>query len=190
MIRFRTAMAIAVFALTAAACGTDEETAYGSMNDTAGSEADAAATADIEPTRGNDVHGEASFHDLGDGRVELVLQLTGLPPSSTHGFHIHEFGDCSAPDASSAGDHFNPTEDPHGLPPAPNRHAGDLGNVTADAAGTVMLRRTYTIPLEGDQSVIGKAIIVHAGADRGVQPSGDSGDRLACGVIIDETRAN
>jgi Cu-Zn family superoxide dismutase len=183
----RTATLIAVFAITIAACGKDEDPAFGAMNETSGAESNAVATADLEPTRGNDVSGEARFRDLGEGQVEVELELTGLEPMSTHAFHIHEFGDCSAPDASSAGNHFNPTGEPHGLPPVPNRHAGDLGNLTADAEGTAVVRRTYnTLPLGGTRAVIGKAIIVHESADRGVQPSGGSGDRIACGVIIEE----
>jgi Cu-Zn family superoxide dismutase len=102
-----------------------------------------------------------------------------------HGFHIHEKGDCSAADASSAGGHFNPTGKPHGGPDSDARHAGDFGNIEADATGNARYSRTFSdLTLDGESSIIGKAIIVHQKADDlKTQPSGDAGGRIGCGVI-------
>jgi Cu-Zn family superoxide dismutase len=114
----------------------------------------------------------------------MTATLEGLPPGE-HGFHVHENGDCSAPDASSAGGHFNPTQHPHGAPEAPERHMGDLGNITADAGGKAQVTRTFTgVQLDGDNGIVGKAVIVHAAPDDfKTQPTGNAGARLACGVI-------
>lgn len=143
------------------------------------------AIAVLNPTEGNDVRGRVTFTAT-DGGVRVVADLEGLG-AETHGFHVHEFGDCSAPDASSAGDHFNPQNTPHGAPDAPaaERHAGDLGNIEAGADGTARYDRTDTVlSLGGANSIVGKAVVVHAGRDDLTsQPSGDAGDRLACGVI-------
>jgi Cu-Zn family superoxide dismutase len=121
-----------------------------------------------------------------DGGVQIVADLEGLEPGK-HGFHIHENGDCSAPDAESAGGHFNPDGSPHGAPdnPASQRHVGDLGNVEADADGKAHYERTdQIISMEGDNSIVGKAVIVHAQSDDlQTQPTGGAGPRLACGVI-------
>jgi Cu-Zn family superoxide dismutase len=104
-----------------------------------------------------------------------------------HGFHVHEFGDCSAPDGSSAGGHFAPLGSPHGPPDAGQgeRHIGDLGNIVANADGVVEQELADSvIRLDGENSIVGKAIIVHAGADDfTTQPSGAAGERVACGVI-------
>jgi superoxide dismutase, Cu-Zn family len=104
-----------------------------------------------------------------------------------HGFHIHEFGDCSAADASSAGGHYNPDGSRHGGPedPPAQRHAGDLGNIEADAGGRGSYDRIdRVIQLRGPQSIIGKSVVVHAHEDDlQTEPTGESGDRLACGVI-------
>jgi Cu-Zn family superoxide dismutase len=104
---------------------------------------------------------------------------------SMHGIHVHETGDCSAPDGSSAGAHFNPTQKPHGLPPAEDRHAGDLGNLKSDAAGNAHYRIVVdNISLSGTgNGILGRAVIVHAKQDMGTQPAGASGDRVGCGVI-------
>ena len=121
---------------------------------------------------------------MGDG-VHFTGTVTGLP-AGVHGFHIHETGDCSAPDGSSAGGHFNPTGAPHGGPQSAERHLGDLGNITADASGNaeVNIHAGGVTLGEGENAIMGKAIIVHAGADDlTTQPTGDAGARLACGVI-------
>jgi Cu-Zn family superoxide dismutase len=143
------------------------------------------AIAVLHPTAGHGVGGTATFTSSGDA-VKVVADVTGLEPNSTHGFHIHEFGDCSAPDASSAGDHFSPKPAEHGGPDTPKHHAGDLGNVRADAAGKAHLEMTVNdITLSrGDTMILGRSVIVHEKADDlRTQPSGNSGARVACGVI-------
>jgi superoxide dismutase, Cu-Zn family len=110
----------------------------------------------------------------------------GLTPNTTHGFHIHEKGDLSAPDLGSAGAHYNPESHPHAGPDAPMRHAGDLGNVTSDAQGHVQKELTVdNISIGGAKNdILGKSVIVHAKADDlKSQPSGDAGGRVAGGVI-------
>lgn len=154
------------------------------------------ATAMLAPTQGNSVQGVVLFisdtetvvDELGEeqdvSRVRVVAEINGLAPGP-HGFHIHANGDCSAADGSSAGGHFNPAEVAHGAPNAEERHAGDLGNITASAYGVSELDVTDPfLSFEGNNSILGKAVIVHAGQDDlSTQPSGNAGQRVACGVI-------
>ncbi len=138
----------------------------------------------LHPTAGNKVSGTVTFTPVADG-VRVHAEITGLTPGK-HGFHVHEFGDCSASDGSSAGGHFNPTNEPHAAPNADHRHVGDMGNIEADASGKAKLDYVdHHMSLSNDQtSVIGRAVIVHAKADDlKSQPSGDAGARVACGVI-------
>jgi len=138
----------------------------------------------LHPTAGNKVTGTVTFTPAADG-VKIHAEIGGLTPGK-HGFHIHEFGDCSAADASSAGAHFNPTNQPHAGPDAAARHEGDMGNVEADASGNARLDYVdHQISLANDaKSAIGRAVVVHAKPDDlKTQPSGDSGARIACGVI-------
>lgn len=142
------------------------------------------AQADLEPTQGNHVHGSVQFLREPEG-VRVVVQLSGLTPGE-HGIHIHEKGDCSAPDASSAGGHFNPTHRPHGArEEVEQRHVGDLGNITAGPDGRARLNYVDVhLSLTGPNSIVGRAVIVHANPDDLVsQPAGNSGPRVACGVI-------
>jgi len=142
------------------------------------------AIAVLHPTAGNKVSGTVTFTEVADG-VQVHAELAGLT-AGDHGFHVHEFGDCSAPDASSAGAHFNPTNKPHAGPDAPERHVGDMGNVEADASGKAKLEYVdHQISLTNDeQSVIGRSVVVHMKRDDlKSQPAGDSGARVACGVI-------
>ena len=116
--------------------------------------------------------------------MKVIADVTGLTPGK-HGFHVHEFGDCSSPDGNSAGAHFNPTHKQHGAPDAADRHAGDLGNIEADAAGKAHLECTdKTMKLLGPDSIVGRAVIVHEKEDDlKTQPTGNAGGRVACGVI-------
>ena len=142
------------------------------------------AIAVLHPTAGNKAGGTVTFTEEADG-VRVQADITGLTPGK-HGFHVHEFGDCSAADLASAGGHFNPTSKPHAGPDAAARHVGDMGNVEADASGAAKLDYVdHEISLTNDQrSVIGRSVIVHAKADDlKSQPAGDSGARIACGVI-------
>lgn len=141
------------------------------------------AVAVLSPTKGSNVSGTVTFTKV-DGGVKIVADLTGLKPGE-HGFHIHEFGDCSAPDATSAGGHFNPQHTQHGAPDATARHAGDFGNLVADDSGKAHYERVDTMmALDGANSVVGHAVIVHEKADDlKTQPTGNAGARVACGVI-------
>jgi Cu-Zn family superoxide dismutase len=126
--------------------------------------------------------------------IKITGDIAGLRPNTKHGFHIHEFGDCSAKDASSAGSHFNPRNKPHGLPAAPTEaHLGDLGNLQADAQGRAHVDEL--IPgaklSEGKEQILGHSIVVHSKVDDlKTQPSGNSGDRMACGVITKLSQKN
>ncbi len=141
------------------------------------------AVAVLSPTKGSSVAGEVTFTKV-DGGVKIVADVTGLTPG-LHGFHIHEFGDCSAPDGASAGGHFNPHHMQHGGPDAAVRHAGDFGNLEADASGKAHYERVDTmISLDGAESIIGHGVIVHAKEDDlKTQPTGNAGARVACGAI-------
>lgn len=145
--------------------------------------ADHRVAATLQPLEGSSVTGTAKFRVEGD-HVRVDVDLTGLKPGK-HGFHVHEWGDCTAPDGKSAGDHFNPGGHEHGAP-GPKTHAGDLGNLEANAGG----RATATLTLEhlkleaGERGILGRSLVVHAEEDDLVsQPAGDSGGRVACGVI-------
>ena len=141
------------------------------------------ALADLFPTEGSEASGTVTFEET-NGTVKIMAQLTGLAPGN-HGFHIHETGDCSAPDASSAGGHFNPDNVEHGAPDAPTHHTGDLGNIEADGDGNADFEMTvdFITLLEGLNSVLGKALIVDESEDDFGQPPGNAGARVVCGVI-------
>ncbi|MFT4249153.1 MAG: superoxide dismutase family protein [Pseudomonas sp.] len=118
--------------------------------------------------------------------VRITGTIGGLRPGGSFGFHVHERGDCSAVDASSAGGHFNPTGAPHGRAGTGPHHLGDLDNLVADNEGVVQLDRVLQgVSLGGGgNGILGKAIIVHADPDDyRSQPAGNAGARLACGVI-------
>lgn len=146
----------------------------------------ATATAALQPTAGNETAGELRFAVV-NGRVEVTGTVTGLPAGGTHGFHVHETGDCSAPDATSAGGHFNPGGTPHGRVGQGAHHAGDSDNITAGTDGTAQVNgwlEGVTIGGGGADDIVGKGVIVHKDADDyATQPTGNAGDRLACGVI-------
>lgn len=141
------------------------------------------AVAVIHPTKGNTVNGIVTFTSV-NGEVRIVAEIDGLKPGE-HGFHIHEFGDCSAANASSAGEHFNPTHKKHGCPNSPEHHVGDMGNIIADEKGHGKYDLiNKDIKFEGSNSIIGRSVIVHEGQDDcTTQPTGNSGARLGCGVI-------
>jgi Cu-Zn family superoxide dismutase len=143
----------------------------------------ASATADFASKDG-EIQGTATFTE-DEGGVEIHVAVEGAPPG-THGFHIHEVGDCSADDFTSAGGHFNPGGAPHGGPGDAERHAGDLGNIEIgeDGSGHLGLTSDLLTVTAGDNSVVGRGVILHADADDlESQPTGAAGGRLACGVI-------
>ena len=140
------------------------------------------ATCKLDPKSGSQVTGTVTFTKTGDD-VQVVADISGLKPGK-HGFHLHEKGDCSAPDAASAGAHFSPTHQHHGGPITAERHAGDLGNIEADASGKAHLDWKGKMSLSGAESIIGKSVVVHEKEDDlKTDPSGNSGARIACGVI-------
>ena len=142
------------------------------------------AVAQLKPTQGNTANGTVWFTQ--DGlRVDVRVQVSGLTPNQEHGFHVHEKGDCSAPDAMSAGGHFNPGGQPHG-PQSGAHHGGDMPSLKADAAGNAQASFQITgVSLgTGIDGLIGRGVIVHAKPDDyTTQPTGNSGARIACGVI-------
>ncbi len=142
------------------------------------------AQAELAPASKSKVKGTATFVEA-NGGVEVTISVEGLTPGD-HGWHVHEKGDCSAPDAKSAGDHFNPENHKHGAPDAAEHHAGDFGNLTAGKDGKAT--KTFTMKgvtvTDGPSSVVGRALIVHDKQDDlKTQPSGNAGARVACGVI-------
>lgn len=138
----------------------------------------------LHPTLGNDVNGVVRFFETDEG-IRVVAEVYDLAPNSKHGFHIHEYGDCSALDGTTAGGHFNPFDAEHGGPDSEERHVGDLGNITVDQNGFAQLDITDSmISFDGPASIIGRGIIVHADEDDfETQPTGAAGSRLSCGVI-------
>lgn len=146
------------------------------------------ATVSLASAPGSSVKGDLTLKNEGTA-VSIRGEITGLAPGKEHGFHVHELGECSLPDFKSAGEHFNPTKDSHGGPKSSARHLGDIPNVKADANG----KASVDISLKGvtlqdkdgaPTEILGKALVVHARADDyKTQPSGDSGERIACGVI-------
>lgn len=137
----------------------------------------------LDPTKNSVVRGVVTFTEV-PGGIRVVADIAGLTPGQ-HGFHIHEKGDCSAPDASSAGSHFDPTHSKHGAPDSTERHVGDLGNIIADENGHAEYDRIDSdIALTGEKSIIGKSVIVHSDPDDfTTQPTGNAGGRVACGLI-------
>jgi Cu-Zn family superoxide dismutase len=143
------------------------------------------ATAELQPTKGNKTFGEVTFEQVG-GKVRVLVNVQGLRPGSEHGFHIHEAGDCSSGDGESAKGHFDPFGKAHGHYASAERHAGDLPSITADKGGRGKLDvEVDQITLSpGPASIMGRGVIVHADADDyKTQPAGNSGARIACGVI-------
>ena len=144
-----------------------------------------AATATLQPKSGSSTTGTVSFSQHGD-KVMVTVDISGLKPNAEHGFHVHEKGDCGAADAMSAGGHYNPMGKMHGGG-AGEHHAGDIQNLKTDASGRV--RGSFEIGGVtvggGPADIIGKAVVVHRDPDDyKSQPAGNSGPRIACGVIV------
>jgi superoxide dismutase, Cu-Zn family len=141
------------------------------------------ASAVVSPVGSSGVSGHVTFTKA-EGGVKVSVKLAGLKPGA-HGFHIHEFGDCSAPDGTSAGGHFNPAGDPHAGPKDAKRHEGDMGNIEAAKDGTATLEYVDAmLAFDGPSSILGRGIIVHAAPDDlKTQPTGNAGGRVGCAVI-------
>ena len=133
---------------------------------------------------GSKLSGTATFTAV-KGGVDVKIQVAGAPPGMI-ATHVHETGDCSAPDAASAGGHFNPEGHAHGMPAAQERHLGDLGNIDVGPDGTgstkLVVMGANLEPNDPD-SFLNRAIIVHEKRDDGGQPTGNAGSRIGCGVI-------
>ncbi len=140
--------------------------------------------ATIQPTAGNKCAGVVRFTEVG-GVVYVYAEISGLAPGQQHAMHVHEFGDGTTPDGMKAGGHYNPEEKPHGLPGTNERHAGDLGNLQADAAGKAVYRGEFNnLSMTGVKNpIVGRGVIVHAKPDDGGQPVGNAGARIGFGTI-------
>ena len=142
------------------------------------------AVAKLEATKGNTATGTVTFTQDGD-KVAVNAQVSGLKPGSTHGFHVHEKGDCSSGDGMSTGGHFNPFGKPHG-PQSGEHHGGDMPSLVADANGNASAKFELSgVSVgSGPGDLVGKGLIVHANPDDyTTQPTGNAGGRIACGVI-------
>jgi Cu-Zn family superoxide dismutase len=146
---------------------------------------DAKAIAELEARSDSKVTGRVTFSQQG-GKVSMKVVVNGLTPG-THAIHLHDKGDCSAPDAASAGGHWNPSSENHGKWGHAPFHHGDIGNLVADAKGKAELKIESELWSLGDgkpTDVVGHAVIIHAKEDDfTTQPTGNAGGRVACGVI-------
>ena len=145
----------------------------------------ASLTCELKALGDSGVSGTLTF-TAAEGGVMISGEIAGLEPNTKHGFHVHEKGDCSSPDGKSAGGHFNPTAVDHGAIDGAPSHAGDLGNVEADASGVAKVAKLKAGAslTEGETAVLGRGVIVHAKEDDLTsQPTGAAGARIACGVI-------
>ncbi len=142
-----------------------------------------AKAASTQPSWGSP-SGTVTFTQSGANKVKVAYDLKGLTPGK-HGFHVHEKGDLSSPDLSSAGAHFNPENKTHGGLHGEKRHVGDLGNIRSNAQGVARVDITMeNATLQGTNAIAGRSILVHAKADDlKSDPSGNSGGRIAGGVI-------
>ncbi len=145
------------------------------------------AIAVISPASGSSCKGTVRFTDTGSG-IRVVADLEGLTPNAKHGFHVHEFGDCSAPDATSAGSHYDAESTKHHGRPDDQmnmKHSGDLGNIEADANGKAHYEITIQgVSIDGTAApILGRGVIVHAKPDDFGQPVGNAGGRIGCGVV-------
>lgn len=142
------------------------------------------AIAILYPTEGNEVNGQVIFSKMIDGRIKVNAEIYNLSPGK-HGFHIHQYGDCSSPDGKSAGGHFFTDYNHHGSLNEMDTHVGDMGNLVADKDGVAKTSFiTNKLSFSGKNSIIGRGVIVHEGEDDlKTQPTGAAGGRVACGVI-------
>lgn len=183
----------ALLAATACVSASENYDELGAIAEAEDFGTEPAATVALEKRSNSSVTGNLSMTEVGAAEkpeIRIEGKITGLMPGSVHGFHIHEKGDCSAPDAASAGGHFNPAQGAHGIYTNNHpelHHAGDLGNVTADDTGTATVAMTVpnlTLRSGSPSSIVGRSIIVHEKPDDlKTQPTGGAGARYACGVI-------
>ena len=186
----KTVLLAAAAAIVLSACSTTPATSSSSAASAsvaAGVSTASSATVNLAAASASLVSGKLMAMPMGDG-VHLRGEIGGLAPNSTHGIHIHEKGDCSAADASSAGGHFNPGARPHGKVGAGAHHGGDMDNIVANAEGVAAVdvhARGVTLGGGASNDAVGRAVVVHAAADDYTsQPAGNAGARVACGVIV------
>ena len=144
------------------------------------------ATAPLQSTTGSTTTGSVNFVQNGD-KVMVSGTVRGLKANAEHGFHLHEKGDCSSGDGMSAGGHFNPDGKPHGNHADMSHHAGDMPSLKADASGVAKFSyETKSVAVgSGASDIVGRALIVHRDPDDyTTQPTGNSGPRLACAVVV------
>ncbi|HJV92028.1 MAG TPA: superoxide dismutase family protein [Azonexus sp.] len=141
------------------------------------------ASAALAARSGSTVSGNVVFSEAA-GKLRIEATVAGLTPGE-HGFHVHEAGDCSAPDATSAKGHFNPAGKMHGHYDMADHHGGDMPNLVANAQGEARYSAEIGgLSLSGPNGVLGRSVVIHADPDDyKSQPAGNSGKRIACGVI-------
>lgn len=140
-----------------------------------------AATAALAAKSGSMVAGSVGFSEIPNG-LRVTAQVTGLTPGE-HGFHIHESGDCSAADGSSAKGHYNPAGKAHGHHDEAMHHSGDMPNLVANAQGEAKLAADISGVTLAE--ITGRSVVIHADPDDyKSQPAGNSGKRVACGSIV------
>jgi len=148
----------------------------------------ATAVATLNSASGSSVTGTATFEQVDAMTVKMTLEVQGLNPGE-HALHLHQNGDCSAPDASSAGGHWNPAGVEHGKRGEGQFHAGDVINLIADADGKVSWSQDimgWTIGGDEATNILNKGVIIHEKLDDfTTQPTGAAGGRVACGVIVE-----
>ncbi|MGE5413690.1 MAG: superoxide dismutase family protein [Syntrophomonadaceae bacterium] len=173
--------------VTRAALGLAAALAGAGAGACASSKPDPTALAIIEPKSGSSVTGKVVFTQLPSGETKAEAWIQNATPGK-HGFHIHEKGDCSAADATSAGGHFNAAGNPHASPTDAAHHNGDFGNIEigADGKGHMEIKTNMLTILPGPNSVVGKSVIFHEKEDDlKTQPTGNAGARFGCGVVIE-----
>lgn len=193
----KAALIVLPVALTLAACATTApSTGNGPASASTGASTSAptpaatstarSATVNLASASGSLVSGRLTAMPMAGG-VHFTGEVGGLTPGSTHAIHVHETGDCSAADASSAGGHFNPAGTPHGQVGTETHHAGDMNNIVANAQGVAQVDvHAEGVTLGGGTAndIAGRAVIVHAAPDDyRSQPAGEAGARVACGLV-------
>lgn len=139
------------------------------------------AVSDLHSSKNKNLKGNISIEEKGGGLI-FKADVKGLKPNAKHGFHIHEKGICEGPDYKSAGAHLNPHKTKHGDPKSSHKHLGDLGNIQTDQTGSS--KTVITIENVTLDEISGKSVLIHESMDDlKTDPSGNSGGRIACGLI-------
>ncbi|OGR84995.1 MAG: hypothetical protein A2901_06000 [Elusimicrobia bacterium RIFCSPLOWO2_01_FULL_54_10] len=148
--------------------------------------ADIMARAELSHTEGQTAGGVVNFDEI-KGHVRVSGKLTGLSANSVHAIHIHDNGDCSGPKAEAAGAHFNPAGKRHGGPNSDEHHSGDMGNIRTNKQGIAefsFITTEFSLTGGATSQIINRSMVLHKKEDDLVsQPAGNSGSRIACGII-------